>query len=135
MRTAADLSFLRDKRTQRVWILLVIAWVCIRAIVVKEVFGSYGVNAVAYFLVDLFSGIPYAIYSAKLVVNFLDKEWTGAKKNGFLTAIFFYIPDVFILITARQVPSSLLVAFLISVVIFTSFAVVGMRKDVTKGKK
>ena len=134
MRSTERLSFLRDKNAQRSWIALVIAWAIIRAIVIKDVFGGYGINGWSYFAVDLCSGIPYAIYSGKAVINFLDKDWVAIRKNGFLSLIFFYIPDIYVLIFARQVPTSLLIGFLISIAVFTIFAIWGLRRDVEKGE-
>ena len=133
MSSKVNLSFLRDKNAQRSWIALVIAWAVIRAIVIKDVFGDYGINGWYYFLVDLCSGVPYAIFSGKAVINFLDKDWRSIRKNGFLSLIFFYIPDIYVLIFARQVPNSLLVGFLVSIVLFTGFAIWGLRRDVEKG--
>lgn len=134
MSSKINLSFLRDKNAQRSWIALVIAWAVIRAIVIKDVFGDYGINGWYYFLVDLCSGIPYAIFSGKAVINFLDKDWEAIRKNSFLSLIFFYIPDIYVLIYARQIPTSLLVGFLISIIIFTGFAIWGLRRDVEKGE-
>lgn len=134
MKNGANLSFLRDKNAQRGWLALVIAWAIIRAVVIKDIFGVYGVNGWSYFAVDLCSGIPYAIYSGKAVINFLDKDWVAIRKNGFLSLIFFYIPDIYILIFARQVPTSLLIGFLISIAVFTIFAFWGLRRDVEKGE-
>lgn len=133
MVSRANLSFLRDKNAQRSWIALVIAWAVIRALVIKDVFGDYGINGWSYFAVDLGSGIPYAIYSGRAVINFLDKDWLAIRKNGLLALIFFYIPDIYVLIFARQIPFSLLIGFLISIAIFTIFAIWGFRRDISKG--
>lgn len=133
MVSRANLSFLRDKNAQRSWIALVIAWAVIRAVVIKDVFGGYGINGWSYFAVDLGSGIPYAIYSGRAVINFLDKDLLAIRKNGLLALIFFYIPDIYVLIFARQIPFSLLIGFLLSIVIFTIFAIWGFRRDISKG--
>ena len=135
MSSKSNLSFLRDKNAQRSWIALVIAWAVIRAVVIKDVFGDYGINGWNYFVVDLCSGIPYAVFSGRAVINFLDKDWLSIRKNGLLSLIFFYIPDIYILIFAKQVPFSLLIGFLISIAVFTSFAIWGLRRDVEKGGK
>jgi hypothetical protein len=135
MKSRVNLSFLRDKNAQRSWVALVIAWAIIRSIVIRDVFGNYGVNGWSYFAVDLCSGIPYAIYSGRAVINFLDKDWLSTRKNGLLALIFFYIPDLYVLIFAKQVPFSLLIGFLISIAVFTSFAIWGFRQDISKGGK
>lgn len=133
MKNGVNLSFLREKNAQRTWLVLVIAWAVIRAVVIKDVFGSYGINGWSYFAIDLCSGIPYAIYSGRSVINFLDQNWLAIRKNGLLALIFFYIPDLYVLIFAKQVPPSLLIGFLISIVVFTVFAIWGFRRDISKG--
>jgi hypothetical protein len=109
-------SFLRDKRAQRTWLALVLAWVVIRTLVIRDVFGAYGVNPWIYFLIDLFSAVPYAILSGRAVVNFLDKNWASFRRNGFFTLFFFYMPDMYVLSTAEEPPTSLLIGFLLSIV-------------------
>lgn len=133
MDLSKKLSFLREQKAQRTWLALVISWALIRSIVVRDVFGNYGINGWVYFLVDLGSGIPYAIYSGRAVVNFLDKDWRCVRKNGLMALICFYIPDLFILIFAKQIPTSLLIGFLLSVATFSFFAIYGLRRDI-KGK-
>ena len=134
MKRSLNLGFLREKRVQQLWMLLVIAWVCIRAIVIRDVFGSYGVNPWVYFAVDLISGIPYAIYSGRFVINFLDKDWDKSKWYAAMTAIYFYIPDVYVLAASKNVPTTLVIGFLISVLIFSIFAVVGIRNNIKEKK-
>lgn len=133
MKSRANLAFLRDKKAQRSWLALVIVWAIIRALIIGDVFGDYGINGWIYFLVDLGSGIPYAIYSGKAVINFLDKQSRLFRKNGCLALLFFYIPDLYVLIFGKRIPDSLLIGFLISVAIFTAFAILGFRKDIRSG--
>ena len=130
-----NFSFLKGEKAQRTWLFLVIAWAFIRTLFIRNFFSQYGVNAWAYFVVDLTSAIPYAIYSGKAVVNFLDKNRGELRKNGLLGLTFFYIPDVYVLVYAKEVPSSLLTAFLITIAIFSIFAIFGLRKDIHKGEK
>lgn len=135
MKKTVNLSFLKGEKAQRTWLFLVIAWAFIRALFIRNFFGKYGVNAWAYFVVDLTSAIPYAIYSGKAVVNFLDKNRGEFRRNGLMGLIFFYIPDVYVLVYAKEVPSSLLIGFLITIALFSIFAIFGLRKDIHKGEK
>jgi hypothetical protein len=135
MKNRINFSFLKDEKAQRTWLLLVIIWVFIRAIFIRNFFGEYGINGWAYFVVDLTSAIPYAIYSGKAVVNFLDKNSGEFRKHGALGLIFFYIPDIYVLIYAKEVPSSLLIGFLVTIAIFSIFAIFGLRRDIHEGEK
>ncbi len=128
-------TFLRDKRTHYAWLLLVLAWACFRAFVINRFFGQHNVNAWGYLTVDLLSSIPYAMYSAKTVVNFLDKSWMVFRSNLILTSIFFYIPDIYVFIFARTVPASLYVGFVISILFFSTMAFLSLRNEAANGKK
>ena len=130
MNLRVRISFLRDKRAQRTWLALVVAWVVIRTLVIRDVFGGYGVNPLVYFLIDLCSAIPYAILSGRAVVNFLDKNWISFRKNSFFALFFFYMPDMYVLTTAEEVPTSLLMGFLLSIAIFSGFALYGFRRNI-----
>ncbi len=136
MNLRVRLSFLRDKRAQRTWLALVLLWVVVRTLVIRDVFGGYGVNPWAYFLIDLVSAIPYGILSGRAVINYLDKNWVSFRKNGFFALLFFYMPDMYVLSSAQEVPNSLLMGFLLSIVIFTGFAVYGFRRNIKRvGKR
>ena len=132
MKIRVRISFLRDKRAQRTWLALVLAWVFIRTLVIRDVFGGYGVNPLVYFLIDLCSAAPYAILSGRAVVNFLDKNWVSFRRNAFFALFFFYMPDMYVLSSAQELPSSLLIGFLLSIVIFSGFAVYGFRRNIKK---
>jgi len=132
MNLRVRISFLRDKRAQRTWLALVVAWVVIRTLVIRDVFGGYGVNPLVYFLIDLCSAIPYAILSGRAVVNFLDKNWISFRKNSFFALFFFYMPDMYVLTTAEEVPTSLLMGFLLSIAIFSGFALYSFRRNIKK---
>ena len=125
-------SMLRDKRTHYAWLLLVLAWACIRTFAIKRFFGDHHVNAWGYLVVDIASSIPYAFYSAQVVVNFLDKDWITFRKNLVLTAIFFYIPDMYVLIFARTVSQSLYIGFGISILFFSTLAFLSLNRDAKK---
>ena len=125
-------SILRDKRTHYAWLLLVLAWACFRAFAINKFFGDHNVNAWGYLVVDIASSIPYGLYSAQVVVNFLDTDWIAFRKNLILTAIFFYIPDIYVLVFARTVPQSLYVGFAISILFFSTIAFLSLKRDMKK---
>ena len=132
MNQRVNVSILRDKRTHYAWLLLVLTWASFRAIVINRFFGDHNVNAWGYLIVDLASSIPYALYSARAVVNFLDKDGRAFRRNVILTAIFFYIPDVYVFIFARTVPPSLYLGFGISILFFSTLAFLSLKRDALK---
>jgi len=128
-------DILRSAGAKRTWIFLVLTWAIIRTIVVKDFFSEYGIHPWIYLSIDLLSSIPYAHYSANLVISYLDKNWVTTRKNFFLTTIFFYIPDIYIFTAANRIPKQLLTAFVISVLIFSAIAGYGILKKIKDGRQ
>ena len=128
-------AFLRNKRTHQVWLIIVLIWASFRAFAINKFFGDHEVNAWGYLIIDLTTSIPYAIYSTRTVVNFLDKSWIQFRRNFALTALFFYIPDIYVFAFARAVPKSLYIGFGISIVVFSIMGFMNLRKDVIKASK
>ena len=134
MNSKNRLWFLRDKRTHGVWLVLVLGWAIFRAVAINKFFSDHKVNSWGYLAVDLASSVPYAIYSARAMVNYLDKDWQKFRKSIGLTAGFFYIPDLYVLVFARSVSSLLYIGFAISILLFSLAAIIGFRNDVSKPK-
>jgi hypothetical protein len=86
-------------------------------------------------LIDLLSSIPYAHYSANLVISYLDKKWENARKNFLLTAVFFYVPDIYIFTAANKIPKPLLIGFVVSVLVFSTIATIGIVKKIKDGRQ
>lgn len=128
-------DILRSTGAKRTWIFLVLTWAIIRTIVVKDFFSEYGIHPWIYLSIDLLSSIPYAHYSANLVISYLDKNWVTTRKNFFLTAIFFYIPDIYIFTAANRIPKQLLAGFVISVLIFSAVATAGIWRKIKDGRQ
>lgn len=133
MKIHADL--LRTASAKRTWIFLVLAWAIIRTILVRDFFSAYGIHPWIYLSIDLLSSVPYAHYSANLVISYLDKEWANTRKNFLLTTIFFYIPDIYIFAAAKRIPRELLAAFVVSVLIFSTIAAYGIIKKIKDGRQ
>lgn len=131
----SPLDLLRTTSAKRTWFFLVLAWALIRTIAVKDFFSAYGIHPWIYLLIDLLSSIPYAHYSANLVISYLDKKWDNAKKNFLLTAIFFYVPDIYIFTAANKIPKPLLNGFIVSVLVFSTIAIVGIVRRIKDGRQ
>ena len=131
----SPLDLLRTTSAKRTWFFLVLAWALIRTIAVKDFFSAYGIHPWIYLVIDLLSSIPYAHYSANLVISYLDKKWNNARKNFLLTAIFFYVPDIYIFTAANKIPKPLLIGFIVSVLIFSTIAIVGIVRRIKDGRQ
>jgi hypothetical protein len=131
----SPLEILRTTGAKRTWFFLVLAWALIRTIAVKDFFSAYGIHPWIYLLIDLLSSIPYAHYSANLVISHLDKKWENARKNFLLTAVFFYVPDIYIFTAANKIPKPLLIGFFVSVLVFSTIATIGIVKKIKDGRQ
>jgi len=131
----SPLEILRTTGAKRTWFFLVLAWALIRTIAVKDFFSAYGIHPWIYLLIDLLSSIPYAHYSANLVISYLDKKWDNARKNFLLTAVFFYVPDIYIFTAANKIPKPLLIGFVVSVLVFSTIATIGIVKKIKDGRQ
>jgi DMSO/TMAO reductase YedYZ heme-binding membrane subunit len=112
-----------QKLIERWWIAIVLVWGILRSILVDKTFAKYGVNPWVYFAIVIAISVPYAICSAKLVFALVEKHWQNSARWGVLTVILHYIPDTYILTTAKSVPRSLFDSFIFAIVIFTLFGI------------
>lgn len=120
---------------ERWWIAIVLLWDIGKTLLVDKTFAKYGVNPYIYFFIVIGIAIPYAKSTAKMLFAILANHWRHALTFGVIAAILHFIPDVYILTTAKQVPRSLFDSFIIAIIIFTVFAVHGIVTHVRNGRK
>lgn len=129
MKALNSSQILKGSYVKALWYILVFGWAVFRSIIVKNYFGPHGVSSLGYLIIDLVSSIPYARYSHRLGVDWIDKDWKQFKRSSFLACIFFYLPDFYILIFAKRVPSGLYFWLAIYTIFFSCIAVYGIRKQ------
>lgn len=129
-------SWLQNSRHQhlveRIWILLVIIWGCVKAVAINNVFGKYGINTWVYLAIDLAIAVPYALSSARFVIFALEKKWQKAWRYGIAAIVFHFIPDVYILAGTKSVPKSIYLLFGITVIIFSYLGYRNIRSQIKK---
>ena len=133
MRIRSMLKLLDDvenrRRGLRIWFVLVLSWSIARTLIVSEVFQKYGLDRFHYFLVDFLSSIPYAYCSAHSLLALYDKRFKAAYTWIALTVLFFYLPDVYIIIDSHQVPVSIYIGFALSLAALSSLAYLQWRES------
>jgi hypothetical protein len=105
-----------------------IAWSIFRSLVIRRVFGSHGTSAVTYFAIDLGTTIPYAHYSAKAAFALLDRD-SNFSKFAAIATVCFLAPDIYVVITARQVSNDVWIGFGAFVTCMAVLAIVKARRD------
>jgi hypothetical protein len=120
---------------ERWWIGIVLVWDILKTVLVDETFAKYGVNPYIYFIIVITIAVPYAISTAKMLFAIIANQWRRALSYGAVAVTLHFIPDIYILATARQVPRSLFDSFLVMLVIFTIFAIHGVVSKVREHRR
>ena len=79
--------------------------------------------------------VPYARSTANMLFAILANHWRNALGFGGAAIVLHFIPDVYILVSSNHVPRSLFDGFIITVIIFTIFAVHGVVSQVRTHRK
>lgn len=136
MKTTAWLKSEKHRQLiERWWIVIVLVWDIFKTIVVDETFAKYGVNPYIYFVIVVAIAIPYAKSTAKMLFAILANHWSNAFKFGLVAVVLHFVPDIYILVTAKHVPRSLFDSFIVMIIIFTIFAVHGAITHIRANKK
>jgi hypothetical protein len=114
------------KLVERWWIAIVLVWDILKTLLVDKTFSKYGVNPYIYFVIVVTIAVPYAISTAKMLFAILANHWRNAFSYGAVAVVLHFVPDIYIFATARKVPRSLFDSFVVTIIIFTVFAVHGV---------
>jgi hypothetical protein len=128
MRPRDLLQYLEDAEARRkglrIWIFLVLAWSIGRSIIVAKVFAEYGLIPQLYFAIDFLSSIPYAYASAQSLLTYIDKKKFQSMAWALVTAVAFYLPDIYIVIASHHVPPSTYFGFALVLAVLSALAYV-----------
>ena len=123
------------QQLKRAWMGVVLGYAVIRALLIWKVFAKYGVNPYIYLIVDFISAYFYAIYSTNLVEKYLQRNYRQTTKYLLLTVITNFLPDIYILITARSVPEFIFRTFVQIILLLALIAALGIIRDIRNRKK
>lgn len=119
---------------KQAWISAVMAYTLIRTILIWKIFAKYGVNQYFYLAIDLICSYFYAIYSTRLVIETNQTHYKKLIRYLLLTLIFNFIPDVYVLLNAKEVPNFILHSFLKIIIILALVAALGIYREIRKIK-
>ena len=124
----------RRRRLSNTWAGMVVTWSFIRTLLVWAAVGDYGLNPWIYLAIDLASAIVDAITTPRMVLNFIDEHYRRAASWGLIALVAFIIPDLYIFLGTRTLPTKLIV--LICLIIGTTLlvGVLGITRKVRKGR-
>ena len=112
-----------QKLIERWWIGIVIAWDVLKTFAVDKTFAKYGVNPWIYFTIVIAIAIPYAISSAKMFFAIVVNHWRKASIYGAIAIVLHFIPDIYILTTAKSAPRTIYDSFLFIMAVFAFFGI------------
>jgi hypothetical protein len=120
---------------ERWWIAIVLVWDIFKTFVVDKTFSKYGVNPYIYFAIVVTIAVPYAKSTARMLFAILANHWRNAFTFGVIAVVLHFVPDIYILLNAKEVPRSLFDSFIVMIIIFTVFAVHGVVTHVRTNRK
>jgi hypothetical protein len=120
---------------KRAWIVAVLAYSVARTLVIWKIFQKYGVNQYFYLIVDIFCAYWYAIFSTKLVIETSKTHYKKLFKYLSLTLVFNFIPDLYVLATAKEVPSFIFKSYIQIILILAIIGLFSLFREVQKRRK
>ena len=129
---------MRTKRQtfwERIWASTIILYTFVATFVVWKALHKYGVNPYIFFVIDLITSWFYGLASARLVVAIIHKRWSETQKWGWLSALNFMLPQIYILVAARRVPRDVYVIIYSVIGVMVAFAVVGIVSQIRVARR
>ena len=124
----------RRRRLSYTWAGMVLAWSFVRTLLVWAAVGNYGLNPWVYLAIDLCSAVTDAITTPRMVLSFIDERYRQAVGWGLIALVAFMIPDVYIFLGARHLPTSLIIIICSVIGVTLIIAVASVLRKVHKGR-
>jgi len=120
---------------ERLWASTIVLYTFGATFVVWKALHKYGVNPYLFFVIDLITSWFYGLASARLVVAIIHKRWSETQKWGWLSALNFMLPQIYILVSARHVPRDVYIIIYSVIGVMVAFAVVGIVSQLRVARK
>jgi hypothetical protein len=118
----------------RVWASVVILWSVVRTIIIWAALGDYGFNPWIYLSIDLVCATTDAITTPRMVLYFIDDNYRRAIRWGIISLVAFVIPDIYIFVGTRKLPTKIIVVLCAVILAVTTLAVVSIVRKIRKGR-
>ena len=129
---------MRTKRQtfwERIWASTIVLYTFAATFVVWKALHKYGVNPYLFFVIDLITSWFYGLASARLVVAIIHRRWSETQKWGWLSALNFMLPQIYILLSARRVPKDVYIIIYSVIGVMVAFAVIGIASQIRVARK
>ncbi|MEI6295354.1 MAG: hypothetical protein WCO95_04790 [Actinomycetes bacterium] len=129
---------MRTKRQtfwERIWASTIVLYTFAATFVVWKALHKYGVNPYLFFVIDLITSWFYGLASARLVVAVIKKQWSETQKWGWLSALNFMLPQVYILVSASHVPKDVYIIIFSVIGVMAAFALIGIASQIRAARR
>ena len=120
---------------ERIWASTIVLYTFAATFVVWKALHKYGVNPYLFFVIDLITSWFYGLASARLVVAVIKKRWSETQKWGWLSALNFMLPQVYILVSANHVPKDVYIIIFSVIGVMAAFALIGIASQIRAARK
>jgi hypothetical protein len=118
----------------RLWAVFVIMWSVVRTIIIWAALGGYGFNPWIYLSIDLVCATIDAFTTPKMVLYFIDEHYKQAIKWGIVSLVAFVIPDIYIFVGTRTLPTRIIVILCAIIGSMLALAVISIVRKIRKGR-
>jgi len=125
----------RETFWERLWASTIILYTFVATFVVWKALHKYGVNPYIFFVIDLITSWFYGLASARLVIAIIHKRWSETQKWGWLSALNFILPQVYILVAANHVPRDVYLIIYSVIAVLIVFSIVGIVSQIRIARK
>ena len=125
----------RQKFWERIWASTIVLYTFAATFVVWKALHKYGVNPYLFFVIDLITSWFYGIASARLVITVIKRRWSETQKWGWISAINFMTPQIYILLSARRVPRDVYIIICSVIGVLIAFALLGIGSQIKAARK
>ena len=129
---------MRTKRQtfwERIWASTIVLYTFAATFVVWKALHKYGVNPYLFFVIDLITSWFYGLTSARFVVAVIHKRWSEIQRWGWLSALNFMLPQVYILVSANHVPKDVYIIIFSVIGVMVAFAVLGVVSQIRVARR
>jgi uncharacterized membrane protein YhaH (DUF805 family) len=120
---------------ERIWASTIVLYTFAATFVVWKALHKYGVNPYLFFVIDLITSWFYGLASARLVVAVIKKRWSETQKWGWLSALNFMLPQVYILVSASHVPKDVYIIIFSVIGVMAAFALIGIASQIRAARR
>ena len=117
-------------RLGKAWIVGVILYAAVRALVAWPALGRYGVNPIIFLIIDLGTAYPYALGQVKIVAGFRWKDYRQVQLWSLIVAVTFLAPYIYVFVAGgQQLPLQAWIILLILIAALAVSSILRMRSQ------